>query len=78
MKLLIWSFIPIVIGGVNNKQNIIAIGTKETITQGRRRPHLVCVRSEKYPKIGSLKLFHIDQNKNPNDIKIMSSPTTAK
>jgi hypothetical protein len=56
----------------------MAMGTKESMIQGKRRPHLVWVLSDKKPINVSFKLFQIDQIINPRVIQPISNPTTAK
>ena len=77
-KFPVWSRVPIGKGGVNKNTIIIDNGMKATMIHGLRRPYLVWVLSEKYPRIGSLIMFQNDQITKPTVIKGTGIPTTEE
>ena len=58
MKFIKVDSIPKVRGGLNNKNIIIDNGAIAAIIHGILRPRFVWVRSDKYPRRGSLNAFH--------------------
>ncbi|MBA7714335.1 hypothetical protein ES703_123355 [subsurface metagenome] len=65
------------IGGVKSKIITIANGIVAPAIQGILRPHLVLVRSERYPMSGSLIAFHRLHKIKAPVIQRTSNPTTA-
>ena len=64
--------------GVNNIIITIANGIVAPIIHGTLRPHLLFVRSERYPIIGSLNAFQILQKTNAKLTSKTGSLTTVK
>ena len=78
MKFKISLVIPNTRGGRNKRNMIIPKGIIDNMRYGLLRPQLVWVRSEMYPKIGSFRLFQIDQIIKPNVISKTLIPTMEK